>query len=235
MRQTERRELPVEASGAEQLVFTLDHRPALGRDDFLVAPCNEDAVAAIDRWPDWPARMMAIFGPAGAGKSHLAHVWRKASDARLARAHELTKRQVPGLFSGDAVVIEDGERLTDEQSLLHVINMVFQNDAYLLLTGRTAPGLWSVDLVDLKSRLQVIPAIELGQPCDALLGGVLVKMFEDRQLDVPSDVIDFLVGRMERSFDAAQQLVRLIDLESMAQKRKISRKLAGEILERLNC
>ncbi len=235
MQQTESRKLRVGTSSAEQLVFKLDHRPALGRDDFLVAPCNEDAVAAIDRWPDWPVRMMAIFGPAGAGKSHLAHVWRKASEARLACAHELTKQQVTSLFSAGALVIEDGEKLTDEQSLLHLINMVVQDGAYLLLTGRAAPSRWSVGLADLRSRLQVIPAIELGQPCDSLLRGILIKMFEDRQLDIPPDIVDFLVGRMERSFDAAQQLVHLIDLESMVQKRKISRKLAGEILGRLSC
>ena len=40
--------------GAIQLPLDLGHRPALGREDFLVAPSNQGAVAWIDRWPDWP-------------------------------------------------------------------------------------------------------------------------------------------------------------------------------------
>jgi chromosomal replication initiation ATPase DnaA len=221
------------ASRAKQLALNLDHRPALGRDDYLVAPCNEGAVAAIDRWLDWPVRIMAIVGPAGTGKSHLAQVWRQTTGAHLARAEELSKEQIPELLVAGCIVVEDGEKLNDEEALLHLLNLVGQEEAYLLITGQTAPGLWTVGLADLRSRLQAIPAIALGLPCDTLLKGVLIKLFGDRQLDVPDEVANFLVARMERSLDTARNIVHLIDQESIAQKRKVSRKLASEIVEKL--
>jgi hypothetical protein len=65
----------------QQLPLDLAYRPALGMADFVIAPGNRDAVAWIDRWPDWPSHALAIHGPKGSGKSHLAHVWQARSGA----------------------------------------------------------------------------------------------------------------------------------------------------------
>ena len=58
-----------------QLPLDLGHLPALGWDDFLVAPSNQAAVSWLDRWPRWPGHALSLFGPAGSGKTHLAHVF----------------------------------------------------------------------------------------------------------------------------------------------------------------
>lgn len=233
MAQIDRHQSTAGPAQAQQLILSLDHRPALGRDNFMVAPCNEDAVAVVDRWPNWAAHIMALVGPASAGKSHLAQVWRQSSGALIASADELAVPRLPELLTTGALIIENGEKVSDEEALLHLINLVDQEGAYLLMTGRAPPGRWKVGLADLQSRLQTIPAIALGRPCDTLLKGVLSKLFDDRQLDVSADVVDYLVARMERSFDMARTIVQLIDQESMVQKRKAGRKLAGEILDRL--
>ncbi|MEM6906145.1 MAG: chromosomal replication initiator DnaA, partial [Pseudomonadota bacterium] len=69
-----------------QATFELPHRPALGREDFMVSPSNAQAVALIEQWQRWPQNRMALVGPARAGKTHLAQVWCRISGAGPARA-----------------------------------------------------------------------------------------------------------------------------------------------------
>ncbi len=91
-----------------QLPLDLGFRPALGRADFLVAPCNEEAVAWLDRWPQWPGPALALAGPARSGKSHLAEVWRVRSGAVLIAARDLDSARVPELLgAAKAAAVDD--------------------------------------------------------------------------------------------------------------------------------
>lgn len=221
-------------SGA-QLVLDLGHRPALGRDDFLVADCNRDAVAWLDRWPDWPAGGLAIVGPAGCGKSHLAGVWRRASGAPLVAPAELDRGDPAALLGGaSACVIDDADRgiagTPRERVLLHLYNHLREARGQLLLTGRTPPARWPIALADLRSRLAALPAVGVGMPDEAVIAAVLVKLFADRQLRVGQDVIIFLVARLERSFEAARHIVAAIDRAALAGGRSVTIKLAREVL-----
>lgn len=63
------------AHNTTQLALDFPHRPSLGKEDFLIAPCNREAVAMIDKWPDWPYFAVCIYGPEGCGKTHLANVF----------------------------------------------------------------------------------------------------------------------------------------------------------------
>lgn len=220
------------AVAGHQLVLGFEHRPALGEESFLVADSNRDAVAWIDRWPDWPGRILAVHGPSGSGKSHLSHVWQRRSGARRLEAGELGTTFLeawPG--KGTALVIEHGDRGVDETALFHVINLVREDQGYLLLTGREAPARWSVALPDLASRLSAVTAVQLGPPDDALIAAVLTKQFQDRQLRVPDDVVAYLVARMERSFAAIGQTVAALDTLSLAERRAITVPLARRVLE----
>src|SRR6266851_3225097 len=99
----------VEPEMAGQLVFPFGVEPALGREDFILAPCNEQAVQFIKRWPDWPARTAAIYGPAHCGKTHLAAIWQSMTNAQTVPARNLGPERVPTMAtgSGTAIVIED--------------------------------------------------------------------------------------------------------------------------------
>ena len=220
---------------AAQLALDLGHRPALGRDDFLVAACNRDAVAWLDRWPDWPAGGLAIVGPAGCGKSHLAAVWRAASGAPLLTPAALDGAEPAALLGGAAAcVIDDADRdiagTTRERPLLHLYNHLRELRGQLLLTGRTPPARWPIALPDLASRLAALPAVGVGMPDEALIAAVLVKLFADRQLRVGQDVIMFLVPRLERSFEAARQIVAAIDRAALAGGRPITIPLVRDVL-----
>ena len=206
----------------------------MGAADFLVAPCNRDAVALLDRWPSWPGPALVVYGPDGCGKTHLTHVWRALSGAAAIPRQALAPDTVPALLgSARAAVVEDVDRGIDERGLLHLHNLLAEDGGHLLLTGRAAPAAWGIALPDLASRLGAAMSVAVGAPDDALIGAILVKHFADRQLSVDPAVVTFLVARMERSFAAARELAAALDAAALAEKRRITVPLARDVLQRL--
>ncbi len=220
-----------------QIPLDLGHRPALGRDDFLVMPSNELAVEVIDRWPDWQAFAIALCGPPGSGKSHLCQVWRARSGAVEVDAACLGRYEPPELIGDAKCCVVDGveEALAHnpelQRRLFHLYNMMRERGGYLLVSGREAPARWPCELADLRSRLSTLPVFELGAPDDMLIEAVLVKMFADRQLKVSPEVLRYILPRMERSFAAARSLVTVIDASSLEQRRDITIPLVRDVLE----
>jgi chromosomal replication initiation ATPase DnaA len=219
---------------ARQLVFDLQHRPAMGREDFLVTPCNSAAVEAIDAWPHWQHHSLALVGPAASGKTHLASVWQTTSNAIVKAALDLSIDTVPEFLATSAVVIEDmGQEKFDEPALFHLLNMAREGKAYVLLTSHIPPAHWRIELPDLASRLRATPLVEINPPDDLLLRAVLVKLFSDRQLKVEETVINYLLLRMERSIKAATRVVEALDQAALSRKVRIGRRLTKEVLVKL--
>lgn len=216
-----------------QVPLPLEFRPARGRADFLVAPCNRAAVAWLDRWPDWPHHGLALYGPAGSGKSHLAHVFGARTGARFLSAAELGGADPAALAGqGRAVVIDslDEGGPFDEATLLHLFNLVGETGGFLLLVARAAPARLPIALADLRSRLAALPAVAVGAPDDVLLGRLLLKHFQDRGLRVAEEVVRYLVQRMERSFEAALALAERLDELALAESRAVTVPLAKRAL-----
>jgi chromosomal replication initiation ATPase DnaA len=221
---------------SRQLPFNFDHRPALGGEDFLVAPSNSEAVAWIDRWPDWPGPALALHGPPGCGKTHLSQVFAAGTRACLVSASELSSGG-PVHLTAPACVVDDAETVLAlglEEALLHLHNRLAEAGRHLLLAARRPPARWLVALGDLRSRLNAAAAIAIKSPDDTLITAVLVKLFSDRQLRVNGDVVSFMVARMERSFDAARRLVAALDAAALAERRNITVPLARHVLEQLD-
>lgn len=218
---------------AAQLPLSLDFRPALGREDFLVAPCNQEAVAWIDRWPNWPGPAMCLAGPVGSGRTHLAEVWRARSGARSIPGRLLGLREPPDWLEGGppALVIEDAEDHLDEVACFHLFNMLTERGGHVLFTAHRAPARWPVRLADLKSRLGLAVVAEIRPPDDALLGGLLIKLFADRRLAVGPQVIGYVLPRLERSFAAARAFVAAVDRAALAARRPVSLALVKRVLQ----
>lgn len=218
-------------NGPVQLPLDLPHRTASGRDDFLVTEANAAALAMIERWPDWPANVVALSGPAGCGKSHLAAVWREVSGAAVVAMDAVNTASVAGMMGAKALVVDDapGEHL-DERGLFHLINVIRERQGHLLLVCRQSPARWPVALADLKSRLKAVPVVAVEPPDDALLRALLVKLFADRQIEIDEAAISFMLRRMERTAAAAVQLVAQIDRRALAEKARISRSFIARVM-----
>jgi chromosomal replication initiation ATPase DnaA len=212
-----------------QLALALDHDESYAREDFLSGPCNAAAEKLIDSWPDWPASAVALVGPEGSGKTHLATIWATGSGARVISARALAEVAPRAALATGALVIEEAGATTDERALFHIINLAREERAFLLFTARTAPSTWPVTIPDVISRIRAIPVVVLDAPDDAVLRGVLVKLAADRQLGLDEAVVRYLSTHIERSFAAARVAVIRLDNEALRQGRPPSRALAAEL------
>jgi chromosomal replication initiation ATPase DnaA len=213
-----------------QLALDLGHRQALDREDFLIAPCNEEVVAWLDRWPNWPGKGLIIQGPVGCGKTHLAYVFRSMSGARLVSAANVVQEDIYGC--PPHIVVEDIESNVNASALLHLYNSTIEQGGTILFTSLCSASSWQFELPDLQSRLNVLGSAVVGLPDDTLLAAVLMKLLADRQLKVGEDVVMYLVRRMERSFQMARKIVQSLDEASLEVRREITIPLARQILDR---
>ena len=218
------------STSPRQLALALDHSESFAREDFLTGPSNAAAFNLIERWPDWPDRVLLLVGPEGAGKSHLAAIWSQTTGARLVAARALEDVSLPGMLATGALVVEDlSAGRYDERALFHLLNLVREETGSLLITARLPPAATAIALNDLASRVRSLPVVNLAAPDDALLRAVIVKLFADRQLAVEESLVAYLVTRIERSFAAARMAVERLDREAVRLKRPVTRALAGEL------
>ena len=218
-----------------QLPFDFEHRPSLSGEDFLVAPSNREAVAWLDKWPDWPSPVIILYGPTGCGKTHLSNVFMK-----LTGALELNPNIIKTISSTNSkqnFICEIGDKNTfynfDEVGLFHLYNNLVLNGGYMLITAESHPVNWKFELADLSSRIKAAQAIGIGMPDDDLIKAVLVKLFSDQQVRVHVGVIDYVTKRIERSFDSARKFVKMVDKLALSQKKNINLTLARKVLDDL--
>lgn len=218
-----------------QLPLDLSHEPGRSRDELVVSPANAEAVALVDNWPDWPSPVVVLAGPAGAGKTHIATIWQEVSGAvALNAGRPDAKARADAVEAGAALIDDAGEPGLDETGLFHLINEMRGSGGRLLLTARRFPGAWGVTLPDLASRLRAATTVEIAEPDEALLTGVITKLFADRQLMVDPGVAGFLVRRIERSLASAAAVVEAIDRASLERRSRITRHLAGQVIAALD-
>ena len=211
---------------ARQLRLKLERPARARREPFIASPSNAAARRALEAWPDWHGGLLALVGPEGTGKSHLAADW-----AVRAAAMVMDREAPEATTDGRPVLLEDVDRGIDAEALFHLINRAGEPGGGLLLTARTPPALWPAPLPDLRSRLNALPVAEIEEPDDAVLEGVLRKLFRERHIRPADDLFPYLLRRIERSIPQAREVVARLDEAGDAAGRPITRALAREVLE----
>ncbi len=209
---------------SEQLAFDLPYRTAYGRERFWVAPCNQEAITWIDRYPNWPAHALLIYGPSGSGKTHLATLFSNI----IIQAQDLLRDFRPDFQK--KMVIENVQNLADEEALLHLFNFMQEMGGDLLLTAQRIPHF---QLPDLQSRLNMIPKAEIVMPDESVMRAVAHKAFEDRHILVDDAVLDYLSVHLTRSFSLLQQVIERADKLSLEVGRKITIPILKQVMQEL--
>ncbi|MDR3376115.1 MAG: DnaA/Hda family protein [Ancalomicrobiaceae bacterium] len=213
-----------------QLTLTFETPRRLGLAEFAVGEANRAAVEAIGRWPNWPSPVMLLVGEAASGKSHLAAILAAASAAPIFTADTADWHALAAEHAGETVIVEDLDGGIDEAGLFHLINAVTAGGGRLMLTSRTPPAEWRLNLPDLASRLRAATPVMIGAPDDRLMEQLLGKLFVDRQTTVDPQVIRFIAQRIERTFAAAGDAVERLDRAALARKAAITKPFAAEVL-----
>lgn len=191
-----------------QMVLPLRWKAAQGQKDFFVSAANRDAVTFLDGWSTWPIPAALLLGPPGSGKSHLAAIFARRANARL---------------------WDDADRSASEEALFHAWNAAMDERRPLLMTACTASRDWNLSLSDLKSRLAATPMVAIRAPDDALLDAVFAKLWRDRGIEVPADFAQYVLSRIERSFEGLRRAVEALDSAAMAAQRPLTIPLAREV------
>lgn len=227
----------------KQTAFSFESAPEMGRDDFMVSNCNREAFSIVDSWPNWVANGLVVYGPKGSGKTHLAHLWAEKVNSLSAKPTKILfydscrvnmKNLERICDSGNAIVLENLNENVDEEALFHLFNHFSLNKKYMLWTAQKSPARTEFSLKDFQSRINMLPAVEIKEPDDIMLRALVVKLFDDRQLMISPDILEYIVNNTERSFAYVENLVKEIDELSLAYKTTVNYKVIKEALQNLN-
>ncbi len=229
-------------SNIHQLPFNFAHQPFMSKEDFIVSPCNIEAFKMIEMWPEWPAFGLCIYGPEHCGKTHLANIFAQNVAIKTnfpysipyLDAADIAMDMAPKLFGlNKCLIIENLCENINEEALFHLFNWYRNEGGFILFTSLTAPARLEIKLPDLLSRLKMLPAIEIGEPDDELLSSLIIKLFNDRQILVSPEVVNYILVNMHRSFDYAHKLIEEIDNISLSYKRAVSIPIVKEAMQSL--
>ena len=191
-----------------QIALPLNWPVADSDDDFLISDSNRAAFEHLKRWSVWPVMATILTGPRKSGRSLLGRIFVRKTGGRLF----------------------DNAEEHDEEAIFHAWNEAQERRRPLLIVADAPPPLWQVTLPDLRSRLAATPHVEIGDPDDALIGGMILKLLGDRGIAAPPDLAEYLVPRMERSYIAIQQIVETLDRELLSHHRRINVTLVLRVL-----
>jgi chromosomal replication initiation ATPase DnaA len=216
---------PRPQANTRQLRLDLERRRSFARADFIVSSSNATAVAALDAWPDWPGGKLALIGPRGSGKTHLARAWAERAKAIDGASFDGSAARPAG-----PVLLEDADLGVPEETLFHLLNAA-DGGRTLLITARTAPGAWLTRLPDLRSRLNALTTVTIDPADDELLLAIVEKLFSERNIRPKPELARYAIRRMERSVGAAQDFVLALDELAADEKREINVALARRLLQ----
>jgi chromosomal replication initiation ATPase DnaA len=213
-----------------QLPLAFSFSPALSRENFIVSSANAEALAFVESWPDWSVPIAALYGPMGCGKTHLASIWQERTGAALLSARQL---EIAAVREQGPRVIEDvdaAEPTQERDCALFAAMQTSGPHAPLLLTGAAPPSHWACILPDLASRFSSLIALPVRIPDERVLAGLAQKLFADRQLLVPDDVIERILLALERSPAAVRAFVAEADAAALAEARPVNLSLVRRLL-----
>ena len=216
---------------SDQLILKFPSHQAYKKEDFYVSPSNQEAYDFINSWPKWIKRTVNIFGPSGSGKSHLASILKSNTSCLQIETKDLSEEIFFKFKTKETLIIENLDRKVSEKLLFSLWNIVLQDNKYLLITSKKPINSFKFKLRDLMSRVTSSMIIGINLPSDDLISVILAKNFSDKQISVEKKHIDYIIKRIDRSYEKISQFILTLDKYSLKKGRPFALKLIKEVLK----
>ena len=215
----------------DQLLLKFPRQQAYKKEDFYVSPSNQEAYDFINSWPKWIRRIINIFGPSGSGKSHLASILQSKTSCLKIECNEIKDNTFFLFKTKEALIIENLDEKISEKLLFSLWNIALQDNKYLLITSKQPINLYKFKLKDLVSRISGCMVIGINLPTDDLISVILAKNFSDKQINVEKKHIDYILKRIDRSYEKISQFILTLDKYSLKKGSPFGLKLIKEVLK----
>ncbi len=215
----------------DQLILKFPAGNAYKKEDFYVSPSNEEAYNFINSWPKWVKRIVNIYGPSGSGKSHLASILKNKTTCLQVFSNELSEKCFLKFKTKEALIIENLNEKVSQNLLYSIWNTALHDNKYVLITSKKPITSYSFNLPDLKSRIESSLIIGINLPSDDLISVIIAKNFSDRQIKVEKKHIDYIIKRIDRSYEKISQLILTLDRYSLKKGSPFGLKMIKEVLK----
>ena len=217
---------------SEQQIFNFTEENFFFEDDFCISKSNEEVYHFLNTWPNWSENIVNIYGPEKSGKTFLLSIFAQKNSFIKISKKEINKNNIDYILKQKKIIIEDISNEIDNELLFLIYNHFKSNENFLVFSSLVDTANLNFSLNDLNSRFKSIFNIEIHNPSDNLLYSILLKGISDRQITLEPKIIDYILGKIERTYLAVNTFVKLIDKKNLIDKKKITKKLVNSILER---
>tara|TARA_B100000989_G_C19359414_1_gene392587 strand:+ start:84 stop:704 length:621 start_codon:yes stop_codon:yes gene_type:complete len=164
-----------------------------------------------------------LYGPNKSGKTFLSHIWLNKNNA-------LKFKENIRILNNKNILIDDLQ-LFDEENLFHIVNNCILNKLKILVTSNIKINDINFKYNDLSSRLKTFSIFQINQPDDEMLLTILTKLLVEKQFIINTDdIFEFILRRVNRSYQGIHDIVNKLDILSLEKKRQLTIPLIKEIL-----
>jgi chromosomal replication initiation ATPase DnaA len=218
----------------DQIVFKFPDKSFYYEEDFCIGENNYEAYKLIKEWPNWTFKGINIYGPKKSGKSYLTKIFSDKTDSKVFDGGNINKDNLNIILNQKVLIIEDIELFNEEVFFQTILNDFISKNKFIYLTSNKLAGSISFKLKDLNSRLNSLVAVAITNPSDDLFSQILTKMLSDKQINITTKDVNFVLKKIERSYDAASKFVKNLDELSLLYKKKINIKIINQALANIS-
>ena len=217
-------------SELNQLLLDFHQNIEFNEHDYYVSRSNYLAFNLIQNWPKWEKKILNIFGDKFSGKTHLAKIFQNKSNALYLGHSDINEDVFKKIKLNESIVIDDFEKIKNENLLYSLFNLIYQDNKYLLILSNRTISKMNYSLDDLNSRAKNCIFAQIENPDDDLIFAIIVKSFSDRQIKLEKKLLEFIIKRIERSYGKIYEFIYKVDELSLKKKKPINLKTIREIL-----
>ena len=214
-----------------QLLLNFEYKQNFKDQDFYVSKSNYFAFNLINTWPKWEKNFLNICGDNFSGKSHLANIFLKKFKGIKINAHSFKNEHLNEIKVYENIILENFDLNINEVLIYSLFNTIDQDNKYLIINSTVPINEINFKLDDLKSRTKNCLFAKIEKPDDELMFALILKNFSDRQIVIDKKLIDFIIKRIDRSYDKIFEFIYKIDELSLKKKKPIDFKSIKEVLK----